>query len=218
MDALNRLNTTDFSSWEELNEYVGMNRSEPFKEYFAPMQITEEQKKRRGIFAERLEDDIVYLLAFLFYQRIGENQTLNIGDIIEDVRTGYINAYGTPDEYITARSEQFATQVIDVAERHGDDPYYVSADRARKLAEEEANTALNHAEYVAALKGYKRKQWVTMMDGRERQTHGEVNGTIIPIGDLFYVGDSIFAYPRDMTYDPSMEEVANCRCSLRYLK
>lgn len=217
MDSLNRL-VTDFTSWDELNEYVGMKRSEPIDKYYKPMQNTATQKKRRGLFTEKLEEDIIYLLAFLFYLRIGSNGTVNLTDIQNEIRKGYLKHYGNPDEYIRKRSGQLIDDIISTTGRHADEPYYYSHDRARLIAEEEGNTAINHMEYVAALKGFTHKQWVTIMDGHERDTHAEVNGLIVPINDVFYVGGSIFLYPRDLTYDPDPSEYLGCRCSLRYIK
>ena len=216
-DELNRL-TSDFETWEELNEYVGMKRSEPYDEYFEPMKIAESQKKRRITFAERLEDNLIYLLAFLFYTRIGRTEDLVLSQVIADVQSGYINAYGTPDEYVEQHVKRFTDETVAATERNADDPYFFSTDRARFIAENEANIVMNHREYEAAKAGYTKKQWITIVDGKERRTHREVAGMTVPIGDLFYVGDSMFLYPKDLTFDPSPEEVVNCRCSVRYIK
>lgn len=57
-----------------------------------------------------------------------------------------------------------------------------------------------------------RKEWLTVIDGRQRETHEEVNGTVLPIDEPFQVGDSELQYPRDPAGE--IKEVANCRCVL----
>ena len=52
-------------TWDELNELVGYEVSEPFDEYFAPMQISEEQKRKRVELAEELDAVFIALLSAL---------------------------------------------------------------------------------------------------------------------------------------------------------
>lgn len=52
----------------------------------------------------------------------------------------------------------------------------------------------------------------------ERESHAAVAGVIVPIDEFFYVGNSIMRYPKDIEYDAGLEEIAGCRCSLKYLK
>jgi len=55
------------------------------------------------------------------------------------------------------------------------------------------------------------ERWVATSDGRTRDTHIEVEGQVVPVGDTFRVGGSQLKHPGD----PSgpIEEIANCRCT-----
>lgn len=105
------------------------------------------------------------------------------------------------------------------AESNQADSWYTSLDRAKFNAENEANTVLNRSDYLNAVEaGYSRKRWLTEHDSRVRPTHQEVEGVTIPIDSVFVVGNSVFGYPRDMTYSPEPNEYISCRCSIQYLR
>ena len=53
------------------------------------------------------------------------------------------------------------------------------------------------------------KQWVATLDGRTRHTHREIDGEVVPEGELFSNGCE---YPGDPGGAP--EEIYNCRCSV----
>jgi 8-oxo-dGTP pyrophosphatase MutT (NUDIX family)/2'-5' RNA ligase len=55
-----------------------------------------------------------------------------------------------------------------------------------------------------------RKQWVCMMDGRERPTHHIAHGQIVPYNGKFVVGGHECDFPGDETLP--IEETINCRC------
>ena len=55
--------------FDELNKLVGYKRSLPIEQYFGEMGISTKQKRRRIAMASDLEDEIVYVLAFLFENR-----------------------------------------------------------------------------------------------------------------------------------------------------
>jgi 8-oxo-dGTP pyrophosphatase MutT (NUDIX family)/2'-5' RNA ligase len=55
-----------------------------------------------------------------------------------------------------------------------------------------------------------RKQWVCMMDGRERPTHHIAHGQIVPYNGKFVVGGHQCDFPGDETLP--IEETINCRC------
>jgi len=60
--------------------------------------------------------------------------------------------------------------------------------------------------------GVQQKEWLTTLDGRERDSHREVNGKVLPIQDAFMVGGQRMMYPGDP--NGGVAEVANCRCTL----
>ena len=115
-------------------------------------------------------------------------------------------------------SEQTIEQ-LEIDENQPETNWYVSLDRAKFNAENEANTALNRSDYLNAKEaGYSRKRWLTMADEKVRGTHREVNGITIPIDGIFVVGDSLFDYPKSLRYNPNPNEYINCRCSVQYIK
>lgn len=56
------------------------------------------------------------------------------------------------------------------------------------------------------------EEWLTSLDGRERETHADANGQIVPVGRTFLVGGEELAHPGD----PSgpLEETIQCRCTV----
>lgn len=214
-DELNKLST-----WEKLNEHVGYKRSEPFADYFKPMRISETQKQDRIDFAGKLEDELDYLLAFLFYAQISavQSNAAELAEIRDRVKRAYLENLRREDSYLRSRAEQLAAETAMTAYKNPSDPYSYSADRGRKLAEEEANTAFNHIEFEEAIdvEGATHKTWQTAGDNLVRETHEELEGLTIPIGEPFEVGGSLMDYPRDMSYGAGPEEIVNCRCSLEF--
>jgi len=61
------------------------------------------------------------------------------------------------------------------------------------------------------------KRWLPRLDGRERESHGAMQGKKpIPKEELFIVGDSRMRYPGDSSNGASAGEVVNCRCAVHY--
>ena len=205
-------------SWDELNQLVGFKRSEPFEQYYAPMKITEAQKRKRIELAEQLEDVMIGLLSFMFYAQ--QQGTIPYTDAYERAYEEYIlilNNILNPDEYLLNHAETVLTDIISVTYRHPDEEYYYSADRARLISENEANSIYNYDEFQDAIdNGYHYKTWETIMDGKERESHAEVNGVTIPINDVFHLQGGDCYYPRSDELGMSDEEIVNCRCSLSY--
>lgn len=209
----------DIRSFDELNNIVGLNRSEDFDTYFDVMDIPEEEKKNRISLAEDLMDDFLVVLALLFSMQQYEQPIdwvviqIRFESAYRNALAGRIDMDDDLDNYI----RQFSSDVTESSRNHMDDPYYYSLDRARYMAENESNTSWNHSDFANAIKqGKTRKKWVDVRDNRERETHRRVGGTIIKIQEPFLVGDSLMYFPKDCTFSPSIKEVINCRCSIRY--
>ena len=85
------------------------------------------------------------------------------------------------------------------------------------------NTLFNSKEYIeASAQGYTHKIWVAYPDDRVRPTHVQTNGSKIPIGAYFTVGNARMLYPKDLTSEFSTagdypEEYINCRCQIKYV-
>lgn len=204
-------------TWDELNQLVGYNISEPFDEYYAPMKLTEKQKRQRMDLAERLDDVFIALLAEFFYaDQIG---AIVSSDIYERTRESYMDAVRQsvePDYYILNHGIELIATTIAVLMRHQDEPYFYSEDRAMVIAENDSNSIWNHTEYEEAVKNKHYKTWHTIMDGKERESHAEVNGLTIPINDVFHLQGGDCYYPRSDELGLSDDEIVNCRCSLTF--
>ncbi len=84
--------------------------------------------------------------------------------------------------------------------------------RAERVARTEVVGASNAGAAEAYRQnGVSRKEWLTTIDGRQRDTHEEVNGQVVGIDDFFTVGGSQMSAPGDGD-DPA--EIINCRCTI----
>ena len=87
---------------------------------------------------------------------------------------------------------QLVDDIVDVTKSHIDEDYFTSADRALIIAQNEANTAYNYADYVTAVDSGKQfKIWNSEGDRKVRSLHEEVDGMIVPIKEFFLVGKEI---------------------------
>lgn len=205
-------------SWDELNQLVGYKISEPYDEYFDPMQISEEQKQKRIKMAEEIESVMTDLLIEMFYAEQYDTPVFDVA--YRDAVQAYIAAVAVlgiePDDYLQNHAEEIIANVIEVLSKHWDDPWFYSKDRAIALAEGESNSIWNYTEYEDAVKNKRWKTWHTIMDGRERESHAEANGTRIPINDVFHLQGGDCYFPRDDSLGMSDEEIISCRCSLSF--
>lgn len=86
--------------------------------------------------------------------------------------------------------------------------------RVQRIARTEVIGASNNATLI----GYKqsgvvgKKQWLTAIDGREREWHAEADGQTVGINEKFIVGGEELDCPGDPA--GSAENIACCRCTL----
>ena len=213
------------ASFDELNRLVGMNRSEPFDEYFEPMKLTTEQKRERKRLAEALESEFVYMLSYMFYAY----PTIT-AEMADELRDRYINALievgivageaviltGGYIEYYQ-QAQKFAIDAVAATQRHQDDPYYYSEDRARLCSEDQANFIGDIKDFKEASEnGYMFKTWETAGDNRVRDTHAEVEGLTIPIDEPFVLAGGMLNHPHDSSLGADPSEISGCRCSLSF--
>ncbi len=208
----------DVATFDELNSLVTNKRSEPFETYFGNMELSEEQKEKRISLAEKMEDEFLLVMAFLF--TMYRYSTIEWEKIRGKFEQGYLTAIRGKidvDEYMKTYITSLSYDFIDSTKRNIDDPYFMSGDRAEVYSEEESNTSYNHQEFKDAIKeGKTKKKWIDIRDSRERKTHREVGGTVKKITVPFLVGDSLMMYPKDSSLNASLEQIANCRCSVKY--
>lgn len=213
------------SSYDELNIRPDNRRSEPYKEYFSKMLISDKEKQERIAFSEQMEEVILYILALIETTiESGETKREYIKTQFYDKYLDVIASYMLIDTYIKQYANDITKQIIDTTferlsseDKSITDDYYLSNDRAMFISECEANSILNYRQYSNAVKaGKTKKKWVDVGDKRERKTHLEVGGTTLPIDEPFSVGDSLLQFPKDTSLGALADEIVNCRCSIQY--
>lgn len=206
-------------SFDELNALVKNERSMSFKKYFGEMNLPEEEKSKRIQMAEELEENFIVTMTLLF--TMAQANKINYELIRKQIEDSYLETlrkYTSVDKYLETYVKSFTYDVIDSTKTHKNEPYYYSLDRAKFMAENEVNTAINHARYMEAVNaGKTMKRWESIIDEVTRKDHMEANGEYIPIGQAFHVGDSWMLFPKDMSMNPNPNQVINCRCSIIYL-
>lgn len=213
------------SSYDELNIRPNNRRSEPYKEYFSKMSISDKEKQERISFSEQMEEVVLYILALIETTiENGESDQEYIQTQFYDKYLDVIASYMLIDTYIKQYALDVTKQIIDATferfsaeDKSITDDYYLSNDRAMFISECEANSILNYRQYSKAVKaGKTNKKWIDVGDKRERKTHLEVGGTTLPIDEPFSVGDSLLQFPKDTSLGASSDEIVNCQCSIQY--
>ena len=201
-------------------EYSEEELDEIIDDYFDPMELDEDQKEERKKLAKEYYALLIFL--FLLLQTQFMYGAVVIEEVVNQFRARLKNIcfkYTAIDEYITTYIEEVTERVIQTtADNMAQKKYWTSAERAVTIAMEETNTILNHddLERAKAL-GYTKKKWLCMKDNKVRKEHLKVEGKIIPIDDKFHVGHSYLEFPRDEVNCVYLGDIANCRCSLKFL-
>lgn len=205
-------------SFDELNALVKNERSMPFEKYFGEMHITEEDKAERIQMAQELKENFLVSVILLFTMaQVNKMDYELVRKQIEDSYLETLKKYADVDMYLSTYIKSFSYDVIDSTKNHKSDPYYYSYDRAMYMAENEVNTAINHARYAEAVNsGKTMKRWDSIIDGVTRKDHREINGKYIPIGQAFHVGDSWMQFPKDTSLGATAKQIINCRCTVIY--
>lgn len=207
-----------------------VERAEDYDSYFGAMELKKSQKRDRIFVAKRIEDEFLFFISY--FMTLAEKD-LDTYEAAKELKTRYgqiikeeLGEYDTPlageienEDFSEWYALMFANNAYNSTIRHLKDAWYFSLDRAKLNGENEANTIHNYKDYREMLSlGYTRKQWIDIQDNKERETHREVGGAVIPIDSLFVVGNSIMRYPKDMMYSPEPQEIVNCRCSIRWVR
>lgn len=130
--------------------------------------------------------------------------TAKVKEVVEDMTTG-VEAFGV---------QPIAKAIEDVYDEF-------TPQRALTIARTEVHNAANQSSLkaVEALDlPNMTKEWLTVMDGRQRDDHSEMDGEIVPFDENFEVtsqkdGTVIFMSGPGDTTAPA-EQVINCRCSM----
>lgn len=181
--------------------------------------LTNEEREKRKKFSLEMEDILLFI--FSLFLTMKDFNYINQEYIEVQLQTKYlalVKKYGVDIDFeVSEYIKQFSQETIEVTLRNGDTQFFTSDDRAVLISENESQNTFNRQDYIDAIKsGKTKKQWMDIRDNRERKTHREVGGTILPIEGYFLVGDSLLLYPHDYSMNPEVKETANCRCSIRY--
>lgn len=206
------------------------------EKYFRSMtDLSRNQQKERIELAKKIEAEVIWFLTLMSlrieYDDIEGIETIKRQFVNEytDIIQDYINDPMFEDLYPEQLADELArdTSKLEALERTAVELAEADSDSTRKnnlrssiTAVNEAQTVLNRADFKAAkAKGYSRKTWVSERDNRVRPTHQIVDGTTIPIDDLFEVGKARLLYPHDwLNGSANPEELINCRCVVRYVR
>ena len=206
------MRTTDLR-FDELNS---LSR-ETYEKFFDVMPISKDQKTDRVLIAMALEDRFLEILSLAEIRQKRNEPWL--GEVIELFTLAFL-AVATrrvDDDEIRAKAERFGQEVGLSTFQHQGEEYMTSADRAINMAATESNAIMCYGELADAIRqGMTMKTWRTIIDGRERDWHHEVNGTTIPITEPFEVGGELLMYPLDDSLGASADNIANCRCCAIY--
>lgn len=205
-------------SFDEVNSLLPKRRSIPFDLYFGEMGIPAEDRRRRIRLANRFYEEL--LAVFLLMFDMAQSGAINYEVIREETFEAYMRAMeGTiPESDLIDRAETYAEDFVRTTQEHEGEPYYFSEDRLTFNSANEAEAMQNAVDYFDAFESDKKfKTWHTMEDEAVRETHADLDGATLPIDSLFYVGDSVMRYPKDLEYNPSAHETVNCRCWITYI-
>ena len=189
-----------------------------YEEYFGEMGVSAEAKKDRVLIAMALEDGFLDVLAWIQVKK--DHGEPFFYDSISLFEKAFLLAALTrvpDDQDIRATANDFAEAVALSTYNHQDDDYYLSGERAINMAATESNAINCFGELGDAIKaGMTVKKWNTIIDGREREWHEEVNGTTQLISEPFVVGGELLMYPLDTSLGAGADNIANCRCWLTF--
>ncbi len=222
---------------DELNIIKSESEFIDIEQFFDEMDLTDKQKKDRKDLAYDVKEAVLFLFALLtqlidssvltysfillqFKNRYREEVAKRVQideeleNYISDISTSIVS---TSFKHLEAFRN--ATELIESNKNNVDGNFFNSEKRAIMIAENESETVLNYDDYNKAIEnGYTHKKWITMKDRRVRKTHREVDNKIVPIKDLFVVGNSLMRFPHDAEYSADAQEIINCRCTVKYLK
>lgn len=190
-------------------------------DYFDEIEeLTEEDKEKRKKFAFEMEDILLFI--FILFLTMKDYNYINKEYIKSQLQSKYfelVKKYGVDVDFdVSEYVKKFSQDTVDTTLRNSNTSYFTSDDRAVLIAENESQNTFNRQDYLDALKaGKTRKQWVDIRDKKERETHREVGGMVMPIEEYFLVGNSLLLYPHDYSMNPEAKETVNCRCGIRYI-
>jgi vacuolar-type H+-ATPase catalytic subunit A/Vma1 len=203
----------------KLDELNNMSKSP--EDYFGEMDLTQSQIDERLRYTDEMYEAILDSMYEIdTYKQFGQVDYSAIQQRLDDRMASIIAAYVVLDDYLLNYTRDFSQNFVDATQRHPDNDWYLSEDRALFDAENSANDAINYKDYKKAIEdGFTHKKWITERDNKVRDTHRALQGKEIPIRDYFVVGGVLMRFPKDyeLAFDAPQETVS-CRCTIKYLK
>lgn len=187
------------------------------KEYFEPMGISDEEKKKRASVGELFYDAFFYVLTLLKADaRL--NDELDSEFYTNTLAGRLMDSLDENDvEYDPEYVHKMASDIIESTIDHYSEEEYFTDERYLRLAEDETNSACDSAELIAAMRqGKKYKMWCSMEDFSVRPAHFEADGQKVLISDYFYVNGEHLRFPHDMENGTAINN-ARCRCHVTFL-
>ncbi len=207
--------------FDELND-LSQDEILDINAYFDEMELSDEEKEKRKEFSKSMTNIMLFIFALFAVMR--QYDYINKRYIISQLQSRYSELAKKHnigiDDRIKTYINDFAEEITNTTERHIDEEYFLSQDRATIISVNEAQTVLGYSELLGAIKnGYTKKKWLTERDNKVRKTHIELDGLTIDINTPFLVGDSLMMYAHDgVTFGADVKELANCRCVTKFLK
>lgn len=152
-----------------------------------------------------------------FRQEMSDYAKIWAADLIKNInRTNEKIVRRTLDK--AAKSGYNANKTADLLRKEWGE---LSRARARTIARTETVRASNVASIIGAEKIQRdtglvlQKEWITTIDGNEREAHKQANGNKVPLNSRFNVDGELLEHPGDPDAKP--ENTINCRCALGYV-
>ena len=216
--AANHYKGLNFDQLNTLYDAERDRKSMDYEEYFGDMDLTDEQKTQRTDSAKKFQTIFEGLLALVFY--LYQDDAYDYTEAIYGTQEAYLGilaGVSVSDYYREAHVPNTVNSIVNTMLTYPDDPFNFSIDRAIMIAENEANSMWNDAEFEEALQaGKKRKTWNTIIDKSTRDWHREMNSVSKPITEPFDVAGEFMMFPRDESLGASGGNIVNCRCSVTY--
>lgn len=201
----------------------------PHEQFFAQMELSEGELKRRVEFAEVLE--IVFIYIFTYIRSLKKLQEEIDKDELEEILYRHlydaIEDYGLDIEkydlepYIENLARETIESTVTDDDDGGDDEEdaKTSKERARLITQQEVNNVYAKINYEdAKRKGLKHKRWIQHEGdkGGVRISHFLMGGAELPIDIPYNVDGVMIPYPH--AFGIPLKHSLNCNCYCEFYK
>lgn len=195
--------------------------------WFDEMNILQADKDMRVRICDKLEQELIDIFdwvakfgsGFFYWELLDKKMHERyVKIILEEYRD-----IQDKEELIELLAYEFFENTTDLIEKADGDKSKLkkalSKERARNCARNETNKAVETLNYDEAVsKGYRKKVWKTIVDGKERESHRNANGQRVKINEPFTINGYKMMHPMDDSLGAPLTEILGCRCTVEYLK